>query len=901
MKTNSQYSSRSTTCSFNDLFALKLKTLLFCISFPICFWIPSKAQILQGSEANSILNGSSTLRMSDKTSIPEFFRLIDGTEFNKGNFDQWLKTQFEINSDLSLELVKEETGNLGFTHYRFQQTFQSIPIEWTHYYAHTKRGRLNTANGFIYNEVNVNNGQDINETEALEKALEHVNAEVYKWEVPAEEAHIKKEEQNADATYYPNGELVYIEPALRSNQLQLAYKFNIYASKPLYRANVYVNASSGDIIFESNLIHTSDSLGDAETKYSGKNKITTEYTGTHFQLRETGRGNGIETYDLNESTNYGNAVDFLDYDNYWNNVNQEQDEVAGDAHWGTEMTYDYFMLQHGRNSIDNNGFALKSYVHYNSNYANAFWDGQRMTYGDGNSTMDPLTALDITGHEVAHGLTSFTAGLIYQDESGALNESFSDIFGTAIEFYAKPSQANWFCGEDIGIVIRNLSDPKSEGHPDTYQGINWYTGWWDAGGVHTNSGVQNYWFYLLSIGKNGTNDLGNTYNVNGIGLEKAGQIAFRNLTVYLGPNSQYADARFYAIQSAIDLFGNCSPEVQATTDAWFAVGVGSQFDPTLSIQNLTTTPTDIACYGENNGTAQALTTGGQPPYSYNWSNGATGTSISNLIVGTYSVTVTDNYGCISINSFNITEPAELSSNGNTTEASCDNLSDGLIDLTISGGTIPYNFIWSNGSNTEDISGLATGIYVVTVSDENGCLANNSFTIDAISYGPETSNILGLTQAGSYQGTTYSVSQSPGSTYYWEAEGGYIVAGQGSNMVIIKWESPGFGKLTVTETESSGCIGEAVILDIIIEEATGIGNPVATPKIQFYPNPTTNYLTIVTDEPTNIKLYSLLGSLLWEMDISEEQQLNSSDLAKGIYILKATNQEGKSISKKLEKR
>ena len=93
------------------------------------------------------------------------------------------------------------------------------------------------------------------------------------------------------------------------------------------------------------------------------------------------------------------------------------------------MTYDYFMLVHNRNSIDGNGFMLRSYIHYSNSYNNAFWDGQRMTYGDGDgSVFTPLTALDICAHEVAHGLTSNTAALVYQNESGALNESFSDIF-----------------------------------------------------------------------------------------------------------------------------------------------------------------------------------------------------------------------------------------------------------------------------------------------------------------------------------------------------------------------------------------------------------------------------------------------------------------------------------------
>ena len=288
---------------------------------------------------------------------------------------------------------------------------------------------------------------------------------------------------------------------------------------------------------------------------------------------------GVITLNLNNATTYGNAVDFTDTDNYWNNVNAQQDEIATDAHWGAEVTYDYYDSIHNRNSIDGNGFTLYSYVHFDNNYANAFWDGQRMTYGDGDGNISALTALDIAGHEVSHGLTNFTADLIYQNESGALNESFSDIFGTAIEFFGKPSVANWNIGEDIGAAFRSMSSPNLFGDPDTYQGTNWYTGTADNGGVHTNSGVQNKWFYILSQGESGVNDHGDAYNVTGLGIIEASKIAFRNLTVYLTPSSNHNEARFYAIQSAIDIYGPCSPEVKATTDAWYAVGVGQPYVP----------------------------------------------------------------------------------------------------------------------------------------------------------------------------------------------------------------------------------------------------------------------------------------------------------------------------------
>jgi len=355
----------------------------------------------------------------------------------------------------------------------------------------------------------------------------------------------------------------------------------------LSRREIYISAINGAVLFENNLLHTANVKGTATTAYSGTQTINTDSTASNsFRLRQTVSGGGVNTYDLANGTNYANAVDFTDSDNNWNNVNTNKDEYATDAHWGAEQTYIYFDSLFGRNSINDNGFILNSYLSYSTNYANAFWDGQRMTYGDGNFSIDPLVSIDIAGHEIAHGLTTFSANLIYQSESGALNESFSDIFGSAIEFFGKSASANWTIGEDIGLVIRSMSNPNSYGDPDTYDGTNWAnvngcipSRQNDYCGVHINSGVQNFWFYLLTNGGSGTNDNNESYSVDGIGIDTAAAVAYRNLTVYLTRSSNYDDARYYSIVSAIDLYGPCSKQVEAVTDAWHAVGVGDAYVP----------------------------------------------------------------------------------------------------------------------------------------------------------------------------------------------------------------------------------------------------------------------------------------------------------------------------------
>jgi hypothetical protein len=289
----------------------------------------------------------------------------------------------------------------------------------------------------------------------------------------------------------------------------------------------------------------------------------------NFRLRQYNRGGGIATYDAKNQTAYSLSTDFVDEDTDFN-LNNSMAGVS--VHWALEHTYDYYLNVLNRNSVDDNGAKLIAYAHFDDQWFNAQWDGSRMRFGDGTGNSIPLVSMDIVSHEMTHGVTQYTANLIYQDEYGALNESFSDVFGTAVEFYALSVAGDWLIGKG-GTVLRSMSDPKQYGNPDTYHGQYWEFGTSDNGGVHTNSGVQNHWYYLLSEGGSGINDNGYSYNVTGIGIDAASKIAYRNLAQYLVPTSEYSDARLGSIYAAKDLFGESSIEYQSVIDAWNAVGV----------------------------------------------------------------------------------------------------------------------------------------------------------------------------------------------------------------------------------------------------------------------------------------------------------------------------------------
>lgn len=476
----------------------------------------------------------------------------------------------------SIKPERTQRDGLGFTHVRYTVFNGEWPLAQRRVIAHFRDGRLTALNGDLELPASPEGGAfTLTEQQALDAALAKVNASAYKWQNPAEEQHMRKVLNDPSFTYYPHGKKVWL---VKDNQLQPAWQFNIYAETPLYKADVYVHAATGAVLEEQNQICSVNVPVSANTKYSGVQSFTCDSVATgQYRLRQTTSGGGVETYDMNNGTSYNAATDFTNASVTWTMTSADQGAL--DAHWGAERTYDYYWTTFARNSIDDNGKKLLSYVHYGNGFNNAFWDGNRMTYGDGGGGTTIYTALDICGHEVTHGVTEWSANLNYSYESGALNESFSDIFGTAIEQFARPSNWNWKIGEDIyvnKIGMRNMANPNQFGDPDTYKGSNWWGSAGDNGGVHTNSGVPNYWFYLLVMGGNGTNDLNDAYSVQALGMNNASKIAYRALTQYFTQTTDFAAARAACIQAAKDLFGDCSHEMIQTANAWHAVGVGLQ-------------------------------------------------------------------------------------------------------------------------------------------------------------------------------------------------------------------------------------------------------------------------------------------------------------------------------------
>ncbi|MFJ4204666.1 M4 family metallopeptidase [Streptomyces sviceus] len=347
--------------------------------------------------------------------------------------------------------------------------------------------------------------------------------------------------------------------------------------------HVVTDAATSAKLYEYQGIET----GTGNTMYSGTVTLGTAQSGSTYNLTDTARGNH-KTYNLNHGTS-GTGTLFSGPDDVWGNGSASNTETAGaDAHYGAALTWDYYKNVQGRSGIRGDGVGAYSRVHYGNNYVNAFWDDSCfcMTYGDGSGNTHPLTAIDVAGHEMTHGVTSNTAGLNYSGESGGLNEATSDIFGTAVEFYANNSSdvGDYLIGEKIningdGTPLRYMDKPSKDGASKD----SWYSGIGSVD-VHYSSGPANHFFYLLSEGSGTKTINGVTYNsptsdglpVTGIGRAKAEKIWFRALTTKFTSTTNYAAARTGTLAAAGELYGTTSAEYTAVANAWAGVAVGSR-------------------------------------------------------------------------------------------------------------------------------------------------------------------------------------------------------------------------------------------------------------------------------------------------------------------------------------
>ncbi|ASS74969.1 hypothetical protein CIG75_08200 [Tumebacillus algifaecis] len=445
--------------------------------------------------------------------------------------------------------------------FKFRQTHRGVPVFGNELIVHTNTtGAVTSVNGY-YDPLLKTKGVNVKPTLSKADALS-----VAKKSLKLSETAVFDVQESTLTVY---------EASPSNYHLAYLVTLSAFDDTPVY-ADLLIDAHDGSILNTISKLQTASVIGTGigvldDTKSLNIESATGLYFMSDLSKPMFAMGGKIETYSTAHSLSLPGTL-ISSTDNIWT------DKSAVDAHFYAGLVYDYYYSVHGRNSFDNKGATIKSSVHYSTNYNNAFWNGTQMVYGDGDGTnyLAFSGALDVVAHELTHAVTAKTAGLIYQDQPGSLNESFSDVFGELIE--NKPNN-NWLIGDSIytptiaGDAMRSLANPSLFDQPDHMSNYVYTSA--DNGGVHTNSGIPNKAFY-------------NFVTAPGITQHKAGKVWYRALTQYLTPKSLFIDARNATRQAAIDLYGASSPEVTAVVNAWESVGVndslGDPFEPNNTLE-----------------------------------------------------------------------------------------------------------------------------------------------------------------------------------------------------------------------------------------------------------------------------------------------------------------------------
>lgn len=487
--------------------------------------------------------------LSGKLSKQKVKTAKDAKDFLKAN-----KELFKINPEKELTLLEKQTDELGMTHFTFAQSINGVPIDGAIFSVHTnEQNVVTTTAGQLYPDASnklTSTKPSISGQKAIDLAWKEINLTEEQTNIGQD---LQDELSNFEHTQVKKDLVIH----QHDGSYTLAYKVQLQFIEP-YGANwqIFVDAKDGAIVDAYNAVNDAGTTGSGYGVLGDAKTLNTYSSGgTYYLYDVTKPMNGvIETFTAKNRSIYP-GYRSEDSNNTWTSSSQGADV---DAHFYAGKVYDYYKNTHGRNSFDNNGATIRSTVHYGRNYNNAFWNGSQMVYGDGDgSVFAPLSgALDVVAHELTHAVTERSAGLEYRNQSGALNESFSDVFG----YFLDPQ--DYLMGEDVytpnqpGDALRSLSNPTLYGQPEHMnQYVNTTS---DNGGVHTNSGIPNKAAY---------------YTINSIGKAQAEKIYYRALTVYLTPTSNFSYARAALLQSAADLYGSGSTTYNAVKSAWDKVGV----------------------------------------------------------------------------------------------------------------------------------------------------------------------------------------------------------------------------------------------------------------------------------------------------------------------------------------
>ncbi len=485
---------------------------------------------------------------------------------------------------------------LGEDHIRLDQFVQGVKVFGGEAILHMRDGEVRDTTDALVRDVRLNPTPSLVMSEALAVAHEVIAPKgPYASEPTAELVFAKIERETPSVRSHALLDEADGAVAPRVGTARTALVYHVHTelengAEETRHMDFLIDAHSGEVLKSWDTLHTTAATGSGKSQYSGTVSISTNTVTGGYELRDNVRSMPFTTLNLNHATS-GTGSIYTDADDTWgdsanyvegSSTTAANGQTAGvDAHFGTMKTFDMYKNVFGRNGINGAGKATYNRVHYSNSYDNAFWSDSCfcMTYGDG-SSFKTLTAIDVAGHEMTHGVTANSAKLVYSGESGGLNESMSDIFGTMTEFYAKgggtttipTTGGNWTIGEQLASTpLRYMYKPSLDGASkdawsSTLKNLD----------VHYSSGPMNRCFYFLSQGasSSSTSNFYSSYlpgGMTGIGNTAAAKIVYRALTVYMTSGTTYATAKTACQKAATDLYGATSTQYAAVTNAFKAI------------------------------------------------------------------------------------------------------------------------------------------------------------------------------------------------------------------------------------------------------------------------------------------------------------------------------------------
>ncbi|MEM7481801.1 MAG: M4 family metallopeptidase [Acidobacteriota bacterium] len=539
------------------------KTTLLFLLIACLFWTTGT----MGAEFSPQLEieGLHTLRYTPDDHGALSFRIDRATRLSSQDLVGLLADQL----DISDEAHWIEIGRQGEM-VRFQQLHQGVPVVGAQLVLWESEGSVHAAVGRVSDVWGIDPVPSIAAEEAVAFALDGLHDELVE---PVEVA---------DLITPPEPELFVLSTDSTYDPESMALVYRVFLDLPEIFGGMeaMVRADSGELV---QLIRAArPAFGDGHTYYSGYKQFEVDFNSANpfpyslttpqldMDTREMAYATGNPQWNSNEVTSLVHTFGAPEHG------------VPLEIHWATQEFLDYLKTIHLYDLTLHLPGTLTSYANCGNepDNASASPSNSSICYGNRTATGNSFATVDVIGHEIAHLMTAATSNLIYAGESGALNESFSDILGRLLED-AVSSTSNWTIAEQSGNFVRSMGTPKVVGHPDTYQGQNWYVGNDTMVEVHTNSGVQNFWFYLLAQGEQSglvTIDGIPTHpvvNVQGIGLLKAGRIAVQN-QMNLPNSATFSQSAAGSLLQASLLYGSYTPEHRSTHDAWYGAGVEPQ-------------------------------------------------------------------------------------------------------------------------------------------------------------------------------------------------------------------------------------------------------------------------------------------------------------------------------------